>query len=64
MLLLIKHGATGGHISRPAPQIIACAFQGRVNFYTSTSGPANVCRKTGHYKRFSMKQQARSIERD
>ena len=46
------------------PHIIACALQARVNFCTSTRGPANFCPKTGHHKRFSMKQQDRSSERD
>ena len=58
--------AWGGFLGRaPPPQITACVSQARVNFYTSTRGPANVCSKTGHHKRFfSMKQQDRSNERD
>ena len=44
-------------------QITACASQVRVNFSTSTRGPANFCPEIGHHKRFfSMKQQSR--ERD
>ena len=47
------------------PQITACATQARVNFCTSTRGPANFFPKTGHHKRFfPMKQQDRSSERD
>ena len=54
----------GGFLGR-APQITACASQARVNFCTSTKGPANFCPKAGHHKRFfSMKQQDRSSERD
>ena len=45
-------------------QITAYAPQARVNFCTSTRGPPNFCPKTGHHKRFSMKQQKRSSERD
>ena len=55
----------GGRLGRAPPQITACAFQARVNFCTSTRGPANFCPKTGHHKRFfPMKQQDRSSERD
>ena len=54
----------GGLLGR-APQITACVSQARVNFCTSTKGPANFCPKTGHHERFfSMKQQNRSSERD
>ena len=45
--------------------VTACASQARVNFCTSTRGPANFCPKTGYHKRFFfMKQQDRSSERD
>ena len=55
----------GGGFLGCAPQITACASQVRVNFCTSTRGPANFCPKTGYHKRFfSMKQQDRSSERD
>ena len=55
----------GGRGWAVSPQITACASQARVNFCTSTRGPANFCPKTGHHKRFfSMKQQDRSSERD
>ena len=55
----------GGGFLDHAPQITACASQARVNFCTSTRGPANFCPKIGHHKRFfSMKQQDRSSERD
>ena len=57
------HGGRG-FLGR-APQITAGTSQARVNFCTSTRGPANFCLKTGNYKRFfSMKQQDRSSERD
>ena len=57
------HG--GGGVWAVLPQITACASQVRVNFCTSTRGPANFCPKTNHHKRFfSMKQQDRSSERD
>ena len=53
----------GGGVLGRAPQITACASQARVNFCTSTRGPANFCPETGHHKRFfSMKQQDRSSE--
>ena len=54
----------GGSILCCAPQATACVPQARVNLSTSTKGPANFCAKTGHHKRFSMKQQDRSKERD
>ena len=55
----------GGEVWAVPPQIIACASQARVNFCTSTRGPANFCPKTGHHKRFfAMKQQNGSSERD
>ena len=55
---------TGGFLGR-VPQITACASQARVNFYTSSRGPANFRPKTGHHKRFfSMNQIDRSSERD
>ena len=46
------------------PQITVCVPQSRVNACTSTRGPAKFCPKTGHHKRFSMKQQHRSKKRD
>ena len=46
------------------PKFTACVPQARVNFSTSTRGPAYFCAKTGHHERFSMKQQNRSRERD
>ena len=56
--------AQEGFLGR-TPQITACASQARVNFCTSTRGPASFCPKTRHDKRFfSMKQQDRSSERD
>ena len=55
----------GGAAFRPVPlQVTACVPQARVNFSTSTRGPANYCPKTGHHKRFSTKQQDRSSKRD
>ena len=57
------HG--GGAFWAVPAQITACASQARVNFCTSTRGPADFCPKTGHHKRFfSVKQQDRSSERD
>ena len=60
------YARAGGFLGRAPPQIItACASQARVNLCTNTTGSANFCPKTGHYKRFfSTKQQYRSIERD
>ena len=43
-------------------QITACASQARVNFCTSTRGPANFCPKTGQHKRFFFYETARQIE--
>ena len=58
-------GGGGGGVWAVSPQITAFASQTRVNFCTSTRGPANFCPKTGHHKRFfSVKQQDRSSERD
>ena len=39
--------------------ISSCVPQARVNFSISTKGPANFFPKTGHHKRFFMKQQDR-----
>ena len=55
----------GGAFWAVSPQITACTLQARVNFCTSTRGPANFCPKTRHHKRFfAMKQQDKSIKRD
>ena len=43
----------------PPPQITACASPARVNFCTSTRGPANFYPKTGHHKRFFFHETAR-----
>ena len=50
----------GGRHFGPCPyQVTVCALQVRVNFYSSTRGPANFCTKTGHHKLFFMKHNDR-----
>ena len=62
ILATLMHGGAFWAVS---PQITACTLQARVNFCTSTRGPANFCPKTRHHKRFfAMKQQDKSIKRD
>ena len=57
-------GGEGAAFWDVPPKFTACVPQARVNFSTSTRGPAYFCAKTGHHERFSMKQQNRSRERD
>ena len=56
----------GGGISDCAPtsHCLCPPSDSSLNFSTSTRGPANFCLKTGHHKRFSMRHQDRSSERD
>ena len=56
------HGGKEYFGSSP-PNLCLCP-QVRENFCTSTRRPPNFCPKTGHHKRFSMKHQDRSNERD
>ena len=57
--------ASLGGISRPChPKSLLAPLRERVNFCTSTRGPANFCPKIGQHKRFYMKQQDRSRKRD
>ena len=57
-------GEKGAAFRAVPPQVTACVPQARVNFFTSPRGPANFCPEAGHHKRFSMKPQDRSRERD
>ena len=64
MLLLRPLHHEGGVLGPCPPKSLLVPLQARVNFCTSTRGPANFCPKTGHHKRLYMKQQDRSSEGD